>query len=117
MSWSQIPDGAEQSTLLVPHLEEYIADYRARLYQRQGGWSSDPGQSLWLSLDGSALTVSAIDDRLAARTKTAFGFEMRAHAFRHAAVTTLATERPEHIEPALPSWVTQRRIQPNESTT
>lgn len=87
---------------LLAQLEEYISSYRTRLLERHGRWRSDPGQALWISLDGSAMGQAAIGDRLIERTKTAFGFRMRAHAFRHAAVTTIAVDDPAMVRAGAP---------------
>jgi len=87
---------------LTSQLEDYIGNFRQKLTQRKGRWTSDPGQRLWVSSDGSAMTQTAINDRLAARTLVAFGFPMRAHAFRHAATTTFAVEDPANVRAAAP---------------
>ena len=87
---------------LITQLEEYISSYRTRLLERHGRWRSDPGRALWISLDGSAMGQAAIGDRLMERTRTAFGFRMRAHAFRHAAVTTIAIDDPAMVGAGAP---------------
>ena len=87
---------------LVPALEEYLRSYRPMLLQRHGRWHRDAGQNLWVSLDGSPMPFGAISDRLARHTKRAFGFALRAHAFRHIAVTTFAIHDPEHVRAAAP---------------
>jgi len=81
-------------------LREYIAVHRPFLLKRRGRWYSDPGGALWISKDGSALTEMAFYDRIAKRTKAAFGFCVNPHLFRHSAATTIAIERPKQIKMA-----------------
>ncbi len=87
----------EWSTFLVPALEDYLTTYRPLPIQRDGRWNREAGESLWISLDGSPMPFGAISDRLTRQTRAAFGYAIRAHAFRHAAVTTLALDDPDHV--------------------
>lgn len=81
-------------------LEEYITIHRAFLLQRRGRWHKHPGDALWISKDGSALTEIAFYFRIKKRTEAAFGYIVNPHLFRHSAATTIAIERPKQVKMA-----------------
>jgi integrase/recombinase XerD len=111
-TWSVVFGGAATKThramefpwpeFLTPQLEQYVASVRVRLLDRRGRWYREPGQSLWISSDGSEMGQAAISDRITARSRAAFGFALRPHAFRHAAPTTIAIDDPANVRAAAP---------------
>ena len=88
--------------ILNEPLQSYLCIYRPYLLARQGRWTSDPKNALWISKDGSAMTQMALYDRVRARTKDEFGKAMSIHAFRYAAPTTLTIAAPENVRIAAP---------------
>lgn len=88
--------------ILNEPLQTYLSVYRPNLMGREGRWTSDPKNALWISKDGSAMTQMAIYDRIRARTKDEFGKAMSIHAFRYAAPTTLAIADPVNVRIAAP---------------
>ena len=110
--WLVVYDETETKThepheALLPYilnepLQAYLSVHRTYLLSRQGRWTSDPKDALWISKDGSAMTEMAIYDRVRGRTKTAFGKSMSLHNFRHAAATTMAIADPKHVRIAAP---------------
>lgn len=88
--------------LLNEPLQTYLSVHRPFLLAREGRWTSDPKNAVWISKDGSAMTQMALYDRVRARTKAEFGKAMSIHAFRYAAPTTLAIANPENVRIAAP---------------
>jgi len=88
--------------ILNKPLQVYLSIHRPYLLSREGRWTSDPRDALWISKDGSAMTQMALYDRVRARTKDEFGKAMSIHAFRYAAPTTLAIADPENVRIAAP---------------
>ena len=88
--------------ILNEPLQAYLSIHRPYLLAREGRWTSDPKNALWISKDGSAMTQMALYDRVRARTKDEFGKAMSIHAFRYAAATTMAIADPEHVRIAAP---------------
>ncbi len=88
--------------ILNEPLQAYLSIHRPYLLAREGRWTSDPNNALWISKDGSAMTQMAIYDRIRARTKDEFGKPMSIHAFRYAAPTTLAIADPVNVRIAAP---------------
>ena len=109
--WIQIP-AVETKTcepieliwpdLLIGPLETYLSCHRPVLAQRHGQWTRPAGQALWLSLDGSPMTSSAIYDRITKYTFKEFGKAVSPHLFRDSAATTIALEDPGHVRIAAP---------------
>lgn len=87
---------------LVPYLEVYLNDHRPVLLALDGRWNAPPGNRLWISKHGSAMTEIAIYDRVTARTETAFGIALSPHRFRDMLASTIASHAPEHIHAAAP---------------
>lgn len=87
---------------LVPYLEVYLNDHRPVLMALDGRWNAPPGDRLWISKHGSAMTEIAIYDRVTARTEAAFGFALSPHRFRDMLASTIASHAPEHIHAAAP---------------
>ena len=81
-------------------LKEYVTVHRALLLQQRGRWHKHPGDALWISKDGSALTEIAFYFRIKKRTEAAFGHIVNPHLFRHSAATTIAIERPKQVKMA-----------------
>ena len=96
------PHEALLPAILNEPLQTYLSTHRPYLLTREGRWTSDPKNALWISKDGSAMTQMALYDRVRARTKDEFGKAMSIHAFRYAAPTTLAIADPEHVRIAAP---------------
>ena len=96
------PHEALLPEILNDPLQIYLSVHRPYLLNREGRWTSDPKNALWISKDGSAMTEMAIYDRVRARTKAAFGKSMSLHNFRHAAATTIAIADPKHARIAAP---------------
>jgi integrase len=88
--------------ILNEPLQAYLSIHRPYLLAREGRWTSDPKNALWISKDGSAMTQMALYDRVRACTKNEFGKAMSIHAFRYAAATTMAIADPEHVRIAAP---------------
>jgi len=88
--------------ILNEALQTYLTIHRPYLLAREGRWTSDPKNAVWISKDGSAMTQIAIYDRVCASTKDEFGKAMSIHAFRYAAATTLAIADPVHVRIAAP---------------
>lgn len=87
---------------LVPWLETYLAQHRPVLLARNGRWKNDPGERLWISTHGSALTQMALYDRVTQLTGEAFGISISPHRFRDMAASTIASHAPEYIHAAAP---------------
>ena len=87
---------------LVSWLETYLAQHRSVLLARDGRWKNDPGERLWISKHGSALTQMALYDRVTHLTREAFGISISPHRFRDMAASTIASHAPEHIHAAAP---------------
>jgi integrase len=51
---------------------------------------------LWITKAGKPFSIPGFTKRLVTITQNAFGIPFRAHAFRHIAATSIATEDPEH---------------------
>jgi integrase/recombinase XerD len=102
--WIQIP-AAETKTkepielpwpeALAPHLETYLADYRAAIAASRG--TSTASDGLWLSMHGSPMTDNAIYIRIVARTRAGLGQSVNPHLFRDCAATSVAIEDPAHV--------------------
>jgi len=83
--------------LLVPDLKEWLTHWRPLLCSLCGRWSRPVGGALWVSTDGSPMTMQALYDRIVERTRIAFGTGINPHLFRDAAATTMAYADPEHV--------------------
>jgi integrase/recombinase XerD len=102
--WIQIP-AAETKTkepielpwpeVLAPHLETYLADYRAAIAALRG--TSTASDALWLSMHSSPMTDNAIYIRIVARTRAGLGQPVNPHLFRDCAATSVAIEDPAHV--------------------
>jgi integrase len=82
---------------LIPALRAWLHRWRPVLCARRGRWSRPAETALWISSDGSPMTMRAIYDRVVARTCTAFGKVINPHFFRDIAATTVAHADPEHV--------------------
>ncbi|MCX8504479.1 MAG: site-specific integrase [Beijerinckiaceae bacterium] len=96
------PHEAMLPDILHIPLQTYLTVHRPYLLAREGRWTSDPRNAVWISKDSSAMTQMAIYDRVRARTKDEFGKPISIHAFRYAAATTLAIADPVHVRIAAP---------------
>ena len=74
---------------LAPWLDRYLGEVRPRLL---GGSAS---ARLWVSRDGTGMTVNGLSRRVEAVTGRRLGRRMGPHLFRHCAATALALEAPE----------------------
>ena len=61
----------------------------------RGCWAGAPRARLWVSRDGTAMTVNSLARRVEAVTERRLGRRMGPHLFRHCAATSLALEAPE----------------------
>ena len=87
---------------LVPALERYLSQYRPWLLRctghRNGAYPfRQPGQRLWVSKTGSAMSEEVFYKGLRQRTTARFGYTVNPHLFRDCAATSIAIEDPEHI--------------------
>jgi len=82
---------------LVTALELWLGRWRPVLCSRTGRWSRSAETALWVSSDGSPMTMRAIYDRVVERTREAFGTAINPHFFRDIAATTVAHIDPAHI--------------------
>lgn len=55
------------------------------------------GQALWVSVNGTALRKTALDNLLALRTAARFGHKVNTHLFRDCAATSIVAEAPGHV--------------------
>ena len=55
------------------------------------------GQALWVSVNGTALRKTALDNLLALRTTERFGRKVNTHLFRDCAATSIVAEAPGHV--------------------
>ena len=89
-------------TQLVPALERYLSHYRPWLLRCTGHRNGTypfhaPGQRLWVSKTGSALSEEVFYKGLRKRTTAQFGHPVNPHLFRDCAATSIAIEDPEHV--------------------
>jgi integrase/recombinase XerD len=87
---------------LVPALERYLRHYRPWLLRRTGHRNGahpfrEPGQRLWVSKTGSAMSEEVFYKGLRKRTTAKFGHTVNPHLFRDCAATSIAIEDPEHV--------------------
>ena len=78
-------------TNLTPYLQCYIAHHR-NILLRSGG-----SDYLWISKFGTPLTSNNILIRVSKWTQEAFGVPISPHLIRACAVTSIATQNPNHI--------------------
>jgi integrase/recombinase XerD len=82
---------------LIPALRAWLDRWRPVLGSRSGRWSRAADNALWVSSDGSPMTMRAIYDRIVENTRAAFGVAINPHFFRDIAATTVAHIDPAHI--------------------
>jgi integrase len=78
-------------------IDAYLNTHRPILLAKHGRWWSPPGDALWISAHGSALTQMAIYDRVTKLTEEHFGHPVNPQLFRHCLATTVAIEDPNHV--------------------
>lgn len=88
---------------LVPHVERYLSHYRPFLTRPTGHWRgkralNSPGNRLWISSYGTAMSQGAIYDRVTKLTEARFGRALSPHLFRDCAATSIAIEDPAHVQ-------------------
>jgi integrase/recombinase XerD len=83
--------------LLVPALQAWLGRWRPVLCSRKGRWCRPAETALWISCDGSRMTMRAIYDRVVRITQEAFGVAINPHFFRDIAATTIAYADPERV--------------------
>ena len=86
----------------MPALERYLSHYRPWLLRctghRNGAYPfRQPGQRLWVSKTGSAMSEEAFYKGLRQRTTARFGHTVNPHLFRDCVATSIAIEDPEHV--------------------
>jgi integrase len=82
---------------LAIHLEYYLSEIRPVLAARRGRWMRPAGDALWLSTDGSPMSIKAIYDRVIINTRAALGRSINPHLFRDCAATSVAIDDPVHV--------------------
>jgi len=82
---------------LTALLHEWLERWRPILCSYRGRWSRPTEGALWVSADGSPMTMQTIYDRIVERTRAAFGVAINPHFFRDIAATTVAHADPEHV--------------------
>ena len=91
----EMKDGRARSFLLpaklVPVMQAYLDRHRPVLAN-----GNDTG-ALWLSQYGDPITEDGLSRELPKVTQKHLGVEMRPHAFRHVAATSVAETDPEHV--------------------
>ncbi|HYI84430.1 MAG TPA: site-specific integrase [Acetobacteraceae bacterium] len=91
-------------TLHTP-LERYLRHWRPLLLaigrrRHPDGRGRAAGERLWVTIDGTAVSVGAQQKALARRTRARFGQVVNAHLFRDCAATSIAAEDPDHVRMA-----------------
>jgi integrase/recombinase XerD len=76
---------------ITRHLEYYLAEIRPALAARRGRWTRPVGDALWLSTDGSPMSIKSIYERIVLNTG------INPHLFRDCAVTSVEIEDPFHV--------------------
>ena len=116
-TWSLVFTAAETKTHrdlevsyppeLVGMLKHYMRVVRpgllalGRVRFPQGRAGDQPaGQHLWVSVNGTALRKTALDNMLALRTAARFGHTINAHLFRDCAATSIVANAPDHVRVA-----------------
>ena len=82
---------------LSTYLEDYVSEIRPVLAARRGRWTRPAGDALWLSTDGSPMTIKAVYDRVVTNTRAALGRSINPHLFRDCAATSVAIDDPVHV--------------------
>jgi len=82
---------------LATYFEYYLSDIRPVLAARRGRWTRPIGDALWLSTDGSPMSIKAIYDRVIINTQAALGQRINPHLFRDCAATSIAIDDPAHV--------------------
>lgn len=91
----EMKDGRARSFLLpaklVPMMQAYLDHHRPVLA------NGKDTNALWLSQYGDPITEDGLSRELPKVTQKYLGVEMRPHAFRHVAATSVAETDPEHV--------------------
>ena len=89
---------------LAGALEHYLRVVRPGLlalgrvrYPHGRAGDQPAGQALWVSVNGTALRKTALDNLLALRTAARFGRTINTHLFRDCAATSIVAEAPDHV--------------------
>lgn len=93
---------APLAEVLVEPMNHYLQVWRPLLAGRTGRWTSEVGQAVWVSVDGSPMTQEGLSGRIERHTAEAFGKAMSPHRFRDAAATTLVIADPARVRAAAP---------------
>ncbi|MBS0562455.1 MAG: site-specific integrase [Proteobacteria bacterium] len=83
-------------------LERYLTFYRPWLCRLTGHRNPaypfrEPGNCLWISKTGSALSVEGFYKNIRNLTEAKFGFNVNPHLFRDCLATSVAIHDPEHV--------------------
>lgn len=76
---------------LIAPMQRYLDSHRPTLLQDAAE------NSLWINLYGVPITPDGLSRQLPKDTKHILGLELRPHAFRHIAATSIAEIDPEHV--------------------
>ncbi|MDR3418349.1 MAG: site-specific integrase [Nevskia sp.] len=87
---------------LTDRLERYLQHYRPWLCAQDSHRNprirfQPPGDHLWVSKTGAAMSEDVFYKDLRNRTRERFGQALSPHLFRDCAATTIATEDPAHV--------------------
>lgn len=88
---------------LVSYLQQYLAWHRPVLVQHTGRWGErrllhEPGDRLWISNYGSAMSEGAIYGRITKLTALRFGHKINPHLVRDIVATSIAVEDSTHVQ-------------------
>jgi integrase len=83
-------------------LDRYLRHWRPLLLaigrrRNPDGRGQAAGERLWVTRDGTAVSVGAQQKALAQRTRARFGRVVNVHLFRDCAATSIAAEDPDHV--------------------
>jgi integrase/recombinase XerD len=106
--WIELPGDATKTGVplrlplpadLTGFIDAYLSRYRPVLLGMRRHWVQAPGNALWISTDGSAMSTDALYLQITRVTRTAFGRSVNPHLFRDCAATSVAVDDPAHIIP------------------
>ncbi|MBS0562785.1 MAG: site-specific integrase [Proteobacteria bacterium] len=86
----------------LSQLERYLTFHRPWLCRQTGHRNPahpfrEPGNRLWISKTGSALSVEGFYKNIRNLTEAKFGFNVNPHLFRDCLATSVAIHDPEHV--------------------
>lgn len=82
---------------LTPYIDDYLRDFRPRLFAFAKPPFDPHTDAMWISRWGRPIDWPGIQRQIGVRTKTAFGFPIPVHWFRDALASSIAEADPEAI--------------------